>query len=741
MITLMTPLLRSSLLLSALWVASPQVSAQLIQQELFETANALQVLAQPDGGVLVLSDAGFVNGAPTGNVSGVLGLAVDGSVQPVWSQSLSSVLAMARDPMDATVLVGGTFETVNAAGGTQARARIARFSADGTLLPWSIAPDAGETPLTRVERIVALANGDLVFIDQPAFEPARVCRAPGGEAVFRCVHEIIGGIRVLQALPDGGVLLGGTLLQLGDTAVPPLVRLQAQTLALDGSFSYSGSGEVTAAAVDGGGLWVASGTQLQRLNSNGSSSGTPAVQANGSINTLQADGTGGVFAGGSFSLIADAERARLARLSASGAADPLWVGPDITGSVRDMALLNDRLVAVGVLNSREARAAALISLSPVDGSPTTQAAIRLGNAVRASALFATATADGGAVFAGAFSHNADEILLPGVLKVDAAGAPVPGWAPVLPGVVSGLLGGPDGFVYVVLRTGAGPLTWQYSLRRLAIADAALDSGWQFSLGSSNPTALMINAGHLWIGYVDGSMGNRSRLLRVSLGEQAMLDPEWASQAEVNGIARALIALADGSVLMLPVPAGSGVIFNPPPPIPPAPRLARFVRDSAGVQALPFGPTFDSGAVVSDVALMSDGRLLLMELNGSGTSGLRRLAADGTLDAGFSADQGALQPRGAIALDEARGHLYVAAGRLPEDGFPPYIPTLARLQLASASLDPGWPAPELQPEVDVRLSVQGERVFASALNLSPSQPLGAFISTSVPPLFVNGFEGD
>jgi hypothetical protein len=465
------------------------------------------------------------------------------------------------------------------------------------------------------------------------------------------------------------------------------------------------------------------------------------VLANGSINALQVDGTGGVFAGGSFSIIADAERARLARLSASGAADPLWVGPDITGSVRDMALLNDRLVAVGVLNSREARAAALISLSPVDGSPTTQAAIRLGNAVRASALFATATADGGAVFAGAFSHNADEILLPGVLKVDAAGAPVPGWAPVLPGVVSGLLGGPDGFVYVVLRTGAGPLTWQYSLRRLAIADAALDSGWQFSLGSSNPTALMINAGNLWIGYVDGSMGNRSRLLRVSLGEQAVLDPSWTSQEEVNGIARALIALADGSVLMLPAPVGSGVIFNPPPPIPPAPRLARFVRDSAGVQALPFGPTFDSGAVVSDAALMSDGRLLLMELNGSGTSGLRRLAADGTLDAGFAADQGALQPRGAIALDEAKGHLYVAAGRLPEDGFPPFIPTLVRLQLASASLDPGWPAPELQPEVDVRLSVQGERVFASALNLSPSQPLGAFISTSVPPLFVNGFEGN
>jgi hypothetical protein len=42
---------------------------------------------------------------------------------------------------------------------------------------------------------------------------------------------------------------------------------------------------------------------------------------------------------------------------------------------------------------------------------------------------------------------------------------------------------------------------------------------------------------------------------------------------------------------------------------------------------------------------------------------------------------------------------------------------------------------------VRLNLMGEKVFASALRLEPSQPLGAFISTSVPPLFVNGFEGD
>lgn len=262
-------------MLSALFLASPQAGAQLIQPELFDTAHATQVIARSDGGLLVLSPAAFVNGAPLSNASGVIGLAADGSLQPVWSQSLSLALALARDPADGSLLVGGTFQTINTTGGVEGRSRIARFAADGTLLPWSIAPEAGESTLTRVERILALAGGDLVFIDQPMSALPRLCHADAGAAVYRCVHDITGGIRVLQALPDGGVLLGGSLLQLGDTTVPPLVRLQADTLALDASFSYSGTSEVSAAAVDGSGLWLASGTQLQRLNLDGSSSGAP----------------------------------------------------------------------------------------------------------------------------------------------------------------------------------------------------------------------------------------------------------------------------------------------------------------------------------------------------------------------------------------------------------------------------------------------------------------------------------
>jgi len=742
MTTAMTPLLKSSLLFSALVLSSPQARAQLIQAALFETANVSQVIVRSDGGVLVLSPAAFLNGASLNNASGVIGFAADGNVQPVWSQSLPSVLAVARDPLDGSVLAGGMFSTVSTAGGTEMRARIARFTADGTLLPWSIAPDSGESPLTQVNRVLALASGDVVFVDQPSASAPRLCHADAGAAVYRCVHEITGGISVLQALPDGGVLFGGSLLQLGDTKVPSLVRLQADTLALDSSFSYSGSSEVTAAAVDGNGLWVASGTQLQRLNLNGGSSGVPPVLANGSITALQPDGTAGVFAGGSFSALAGLARARLARVSAAGAVDPVWEAPAINGSVRDIAVQGERLIAVGPLSSQQAQAVGLITLDRLDGRPAAQAApVRLGVVPSSTpALLATPTADGGAVFAGAFSHTAGRVL-PGLLKVDAAGEPVSGWVPTLPGAVSALLAGPDGYLYVVVRSGATPFTWQHSLRRLSIGDATVDPDWQLALGTSNPTTLMIDAGHLWAGYVEGPSGNRSRLLRVSLGEQAVIDPDWSTQVEVNGAAMKLIALPDGSVLMLVAPVGSGVVFNPPPPSIPAPRFTRFVRDGSFLQALPFGPLFASGTLVSDVALMGDGRLLLVELNSNAPSGLRRLAADGALDADFAANLGDLQPAGAIALDETKGHVYLAAARLPEDGLPPYIPSIARIELDTATLDPAWPAPELQPEVFVRLDVMGQKVFASARRLEPSRPLGAFLSTEVPPLFVDGFEGN
>lgn len=723
-------------------LAAPTAKAQIIEAELFQTADASQVVAMPEGGLLVLSDASFLDGEPVFNGSGIVGLAPDGTPLPAWGLNVRFVRALARDPNDGSILIGGYFSAVNTPEGPQPRAGIARRSPDGALTPWSIAPDVGESPLTGVVRIVVLGNGDLIFVDVPNWGPARVCRAAAQASVFRCIHEVWGTVHVLEALPDHSILLGGTIADLGGTPVPPLVRLLPGTLERDESFAYPDTAAITAAAVDGSHVWVASGNHLRRVDANGEAAPGVELQANGSIDTLRADGAGAVFAGGAFSTIGDVPRPGLARVLEAGAVDPLWQPPGMQGRVRDLALQGDRLLAAGPLHSRPARAVGLIALDRVSGSQIPDAVLPLlGLAPDFELLASAGTPDGGAIFAGSFSHDGNQVL-PGLLKIDASGELVPGWTAELPGQVTAMLVGPDGQLYMSLRSGDTPFTSRYSLRRLALNDAALDSHWTLPLFNLNPTALMIDDGHLWVGYVEGFSGTSSRLLRVSLGAEATLDPGWNSPVSVGGIARRLIAMPGGGVLMLPQPPPTTIIIGPGLPIPAGPRLAIFSEEpGVGVHVQPFGPEFASGTSVSDVARLADDSLLVMQQSGLGTSGPRRLLANGSLDPDFSVNLGELLPRGSIALDEARGQLYFAANR-PDPDFPGLrIPTIARIGLASATVDTGWPAPESQPEVDVQLSVQGARVFAGALRLSPFRPLGAFISTSVPPLFVDGFEGD
>ena len=726
----------------SLSLAAPLAKAQRIEPELFQTADSFQVLALPDGGTLVRTDAGFVNGLSVANSSGVLGFAADGTQLPGWGTVAQTIRTLAHDPADGSVLIGGDFSTVSGPGGAQPRARIARLSASGELLPWALAPDADQQALENVLRIAVLGNGDVVFVDAPSGGLQRVCRAEAGAAVYRCPLQFAGTVNVLQALPGGAVLLGGSLQFEEQGPLSALVRLLPDTLQRDPAFNYVGGSQARAATLVDNRLWVSAGTQLQRLGADGSVESELSVDADANILALLPDSSGGFWAAGQFSVIGGAERARVARLSAAGMVDPLWQGPDVQGSVQGLAAQAGRLLLAGRLHSLPAQAVGLLALERLDGGLASGGVpVRLGSRPPSAALLSAATADGGAVFAGSFSHSADEVL-PGVLKVDASGALQPGWTTQLPGRITRLIAGPDGFVYTSLESGPTVLTLQYSLRRIRLADAALDAGWHLPLGIRFPTALMIDGGHLWAGYVQRFNGTQSSLLRVSLGAEAVLDPAWDSEVSVNGIASRLIALPDGSVLMLPQPPPPSVIFNPPPPIPPGPRLARFSREAGmGVQSQPFGPEFASGARVGDVVRLADGRLLLTQLSGAVTSGVRRLLADGSLDPDFSVDPGDLLPSGAIALDEARGQLYLAASR-PDPTFPSQrIPTIARIDLASAAVDPEWPADASQPGVDVQLSVQGQRVFAGALSLSPLRPLGAFISTSVPPLFADGFEGD
>lgn len=714
--------------------------AQTINPTLLITPQVSSVVVLPGDGMLVFTDATHVNGEAAGG--GLRKLLDNGELEHAFN-SPQDVYAAARDPVDGSFVLGGSFSQVSGSNGPQPRAGLARYSAGGQLLEWALQPHPGEEPLIGVSRLAFTSSGDLLFVGQVSPERRRLCVNAAGASVFRCSHDIAGSVTVFEAQSDGSVLLGGDILQLNGVPIPRLVRLLPGTLDLDTSFNYpDASSDLNAVAVQNGTVWVGAGSRLYRLMGDGSIDPSIDIQANASIRSVRTDGSDGLFVGGSFSTIGGVERPRLARLQTSGMAvvDPLWQPPAINGSVRDIAVLSDRVLAAGPLDSMPAQAAGLIALNRTNGETVVSSRpARLGLSAPNASLVSAPTADGGAVISGRFTQTRLGIV-PGLLKVDSSGEEVAGWAPELSERVVALVGGPDGFVYAGFARDITPSLRDYSLRRLSIADGSLDENWRYPMpwGDHIPSALTIDSGYLWFGYrPDSASGNSSGIGRVSLGATAVPDAAWSYNLSFTGVAAKIIPLADGSALVLRgVLPPSGAIFFPPLPIPPGPRMYRFVPGEFGVSMQPFGP--DLSGVLTDIVRQRDGRVLGLEIDYSGVSTLRRFSANGELELDF--DLVLMYPRaaGSIALDDARGLLYFDA--VVSTTFPSStVRRQARLLLASQTVDDSWPNEGEDPGVRSNLTLIGSRLFAGAQSGSAWAPAGAFLSTTVQSMFADGFE--
>lgn len=727
-----------TLVLAAVPVCFAQ--AQVIDPTLLQTAQVSSVLVPPEGGLLVVTDASFVDGEDVGSNISVRRFSDNGEIDLSWRLP-QYTRAVARDPQDGSIIVAGMFSTVNGPNGAVPRQRIARLSASGQLQPWSLQPDEGQLPLSNVERLLFMGNGDLMFIDGAGGTQSRLCVVAASESVYRCVHEITGEVRVLKAMADGSVLMGGSMVRLGDAPVPSLLRLLPGSLARDEAFSYSDTSAITAVEIQNGTVWVGAGARLRRLMSDGSIDPSLSIDANGTLWSLRADGIDGLFVGGSFSTIGGVDASRLARLrtTATPVIDTLWRSPAIVGDVRDIAVLPDRVLAAGGLHSIAAQAAGLISLGRANGAAVeANRPPRLGKSANSPSLVSAPLPDGGALFAGDFTQSRDEVL-PGLLKVDSSGAPVAEWAPELPGHVMAMVSGRDGFVYVGLVRHVSAFVQEYTLRRLSLVDGSLDHGWQLPLNDGVPSALTIDSGTLWYGVKPGGSNSFiSYVRRVGLGTTAVPDFRWNISSGFTGTIGRIIPLPDGSALVPRGPvSSSGVIFFPPPPSPPGPRMYRFSPGEFGIEVLPFGPDFTG--FFSDIARQADGRILALELSGSTGAILRRLSASGELDADFDLPMVNPLATGSIALDEARGFLYYGAS-MPDPDWPSRIlHRQARLVLSSQTVDHGWPNEGEDPGVRSTLTLRGQQVFVGAMFASLYQPIGAFMKTSAPPLFVNGFE--
>ncbi|PAT40313.1 hypothetical protein CK623_06405 [Vandammella animalimorsus] len=208
------------------------------------------------------------------------------------------------------------------------------------------------------------ADGKLLaaggFTEFPTGQPAsRIVRlnADGArDASFSPPSAINDWVRDLAVQADGKILLGGDFSQVGGTAAQGLARLNADgsrdpgfTSALPAGAKVFAllplpGGQVLAGSIGGisGG-----GSNLNRLNADGSLANAGLAKPNGGVDVLHRLKNGQILVGGGFTEVDGQPYRRLARLNADGSLDASFPNPAITGGVFALHELPNGQILVG----------------------------------------------------------------------------------------------------------------------------------------------------------------------------------------------------------------------------------------------------------------------------------------------------------------------------------------------------------------------------------------------------------
>jgi hypothetical protein len=541
---------------------------------------------------------------------------------------------------DGSLIIAGNFTTV----GEVARSGLAKLDASGQLdATWN---PTGLLPNTAGQ-IVALAsspNGAQLYIATPSTVQDVYTTGAGANVAGFAVTasgSVDGGnsgIRTLAVDANGLIYVAGAFAYIDGQSRNGLARVDGGSV-LDAAWKPSANSTVSTLAVDSaGGLIYLGGAFVnvggaahlrvaRALLSDGSvdATWTPSVSSTSDgVHHLarSADGSG-VILTGNFTAVNSTARAGLAMVStATGANDPNWNPPTLTGySVDAIAAASDyvylggdlfccnqvplvRVSATGTgtidatwLPAASGRVRALVldgaavdafgDFAYMGNTPVLSAAQLLTDASathvlpdceRAGSVFATAAENSGAVLMAGDFQKVDQTYRPALFRllpdasIDAAFAP-PRFA-----------GG--GGLYPLLAVAADPATGQVytggyftlaggvvhnSIARLDGTSGALDSAWTPSIDALPSTgsvqAITVAADGVYVGgqftHVNGAL--RSNIAK--LGATGALDPSFA--ATTNG-AVSRIVLAGNDVYI------GGTFLSP------RPRIARL---SAGDGAL------------------------------------------------------------------------------------------------------------------------------------------------------------
>jgi len=189
---------------------------------------------------------------------------------------------------------------------------------------------------------------------------------PNVDSVFGRGEGVNGTVYAIAMQTDGKILIGGEFSAVNGVPRQNLARLNA-----DGSldpefvnqFTFGANGPVYAIAVQADGNIIVGGnfstvgnaqrTDIARLDATGAADpkfGGPGEDfgTNGTVQAISIQADGKIIIGGSFNVVAGQQCRNLARLSAEGKPDTAFVSPSlINGTVRAIAISADGLVVAG----------------------------------------------------------------------------------------------------------------------------------------------------------------------------------------------------------------------------------------------------------------------------------------------------------------------------------------------------------------------------------------------------------
>ncbi|MFI5165870.1 MAG: IPTL-CTERM sorting domain-containing protein [Thermoanaerobaculales bacterium] len=340
--------------------------------------------ANADGGISALAvDAGgdlFVGGsfqhigglarAGLAKLSPGASATADATWNPIPPNAVSSRIYVLLADSSGSLYVGGGFSTI----GGQARANLARLSVSGSGAAdatWDPSPNGNVIALALDESggNLFVAGGILGFkhiggLDRRTLAKISISGVGAADPAwdpqpsFTCAGGECGRADALALDGSGNLFVGGFFGQIGGQTVSLLAKLSNATGAADASWTPNPNGEILALAFDAGNVYAAGvfgiigGQPIEALAKIADAGvGTvdpnwhpvsfiaqfflPGEISNNPVNVVVPDGSGNLYAGGSFVSAGGLTKTGFAVLSESGtgAADPAYACVMLAGTV------------------------------------------------------------------------------------------------------------------------------------------------------------------------------------------------------------------------------------------------------------------------------------------------------------------------------------------------------------------------------------------------------------------------